>query len=228
MNGLKLFLYNKIGYLIALLFGQKGAKYFFEHQYWRFKWIMEGRRFSNDHYQWVFEAGFGLDHQYYEGKKVMDIGCGPRGSLEWVPESTLAYGLDPLANDYLKLSKGKHRMTYVSAGAEAIPFENDYFDVVSSFNSLDHVDDLEASLKEIYRILKPGGDFLLITDIHEKPALCEPIAIDWNISDHLAVNFSRRFEKRLKRRSKIYESIRHAEAYDGQEYGILMGHFVKK
>jgi len=228
MNGLKLFLYNKLGRLMVLFLGKKGAKYFFEHQYWRFQWLREGGRFSNDHYKWVFNDGFGLESHFYEDKKVIDIGCGPRGSLEWVPDTTLAYGLDPLANDYLKLNKGKHQMTYVSASAEAIPFENHYFDVVSSFNSLDHVDDLEASLKEIYRVLKPGGDFLLITDIHEKPALCEPTTIHWDITEHLSDKFESRFQKRLKRKSKIYESIRHNEAYDGQEYGILMGHFVKK
>jgi ubiquinone/menaquinone biosynthesis C-methylase UbiE len=44
------------------------------------------------------------------------------------------------------LNGGLHGMTYVAARSEEIPFPEGYFDVVSSFNSLDHVDDLDGPL----------------------------------------------------------------------------------
>jgi len=55
---------------------------------------------------------------------ALDIGCGPRGSLEWADMTKERYGLDPLANEYLKLGADKHKMKYVASGAEKIPFED--------------------------------------------------------------------------------------------------------
>lgn len=43
--------------------------------------------------------------------------------------------------------------------AESIPYENDMFDVVHAGSVMEHVLNLEASLAEIYRVLKPGGVF---------------------------------------------------------------------
>jgi ubiquinone/menaquinone biosynthesis C-methylase UbiE len=57
-----------------------------------------------------------------------------------------AVGIDPLAKEYERLNGGLHGMTYVAARSEEIPFPEGYFDVVSSFNSLDHVDGLDGPL----------------------------------------------------------------------------------
>ncbi len=45
-------------------------------------------------------------------------------------------------------------MKYVCSGSENIPFPNNYFDIVCSFNSLDHVNDLDKSIFEIKRVIK--------------------------------------------------------------------------
>jgi len=66
-------------------------------------------------------------------------------------------------------------MNYVSSGSEHIPFVDNYFDVVCSFNSLGHVDNLEKSISEIKRVLKVGGLFLLLTDVNHEPTECEPL-----------------------------------------------------
>ena len=74
-------------------------------------------------------------------------------------------GLDSLAREYMKLGADRHKMRYVDAGAESIPFPTAHFDAAFSFNSLDHVHDLGRAIAEIKRIVKPGGLFLLITEI---------------------------------------------------------------
>ena len=43
--------------------------------------------------------------------------------------------------------------------AESLPFEDGVFDMVHAVSVLEHVDDLDASVSEAYRVLKPGGVF---------------------------------------------------------------------
>lgn len=225
----KLRLYTGISTAIAAVFGQYRTKLFFEKAYWRWQQWKEGR-FSHGHYEPFYTELFGLKPEDYRGKSVLDIGCGPRGSLEWCTMAAQRVGLDPLAATYRRMNP-QLQMELVEGGAESIPFSDESFDKVTCFNALDHVDDLSQSLREIYRVLKAGGDFLLITDIHEAPAVCEPTVIDWNLADQLSSSFLCIMEKRLKRRTRIYESIVHNEPYDpesGDSYGLLILHLQKR
>ena len=43
--------------------------------------------------------------------------------------------------------------------AEAIPFESDQFDLVLATSVMEHVPDLEQGLREVHRVLRPGGLF---------------------------------------------------------------------
>src|SRR5206468_2928985 len=145
---------------------------------------------SSDHFEEFFTEHFGLMRAFYEGKRLLDIGCGPRGSLEWASMAEERVGLDPLVGSYRDLGIETHQMTYVEAHSEDVPFDDGRFDVVSSFNSLDHVDDLEPTIAEIKRVLKPGGTFLLITDVNHDPTPTEPIEFSWDIVDSLGPELS--------------------------------------
>jgi 2-polyprenyl-6-hydroxyphenyl methylase/3-demethylubiquinone-9 3-methyltransferase len=48
---------------------------------------------------------------------------------------------------------------YRQANGENIPFEADSFDVVVCCDVLEHVDDLEKTIREVARVLKSGGMF---------------------------------------------------------------------
>ncbi len=202
-----------------------------ELAYWKLKKRKE-KELNNDHYKYFYIEHFGLSEAFYSGKKVLDVGCGPRGSLEWADMTIERVGLDPLADKYLKLGADAHKMTYVNAGSESIPFPDDYFDVVCSFNSIDHVEDLPTTCQEIRRVLRNGGTFLLIVDIHDEPTINEPQPIDWNF---IKKNFSewdlkeeRHFEKSV---DGIYQSIRNSIPFDHNNlkdrYGILSARLEK-
>jgi ubiquinone/menaquinone biosynthesis C-methylase UbiE len=77
-------------------------------------------------------------------------------------------------------------MEYVAAGAEAMPFEDDTFDVVTSLNSLDHVDDLAATVEEIKRVLRPGGHLVLAVEIGHERTWTEPQTISWSVCELFA------------------------------------------
>src|SRR5581483_3817763 len=181
---------------------------------------------TNVHYEFVFTEHFGLDRSFYAGKRILDVGCGPRGSLEWAHDAAERLGLDPLAANYLRLGANRHQMRYLSGGAEEIPFPDGYFDVVSSFNSLDHVDRLDDAIAEIRRVIKPGGVLLLVTDVNHKPTITEPVSFGWNIVDRFAplrVQRSNRYEKSPS--GGMYETLARATPYDDADptprYGVL-------
>ncbi|MFT6148853.1 MAG: SAM-dependent methyltransferase [Saprospiraceae bacterium] len=191
--------------------------------YWQLKKWREGT-FNNDHYEPFYTTYFNLDTDFYTAKKIMDIGCGPRGSLEWATMAAECIGLDPLSDDYLKMGADKHRMKYINSGSEAIPFEDNYFDVVTSFNSLDHVDDLNQSIVELTRVLKPNGLFLFIADIHEKPTITEPSAFSWDIMEKFKQDFIILDENHYEGH-QLYTSIRNGIPFDHsnieKRYGVL-------
>ena len=63
---------------------------------------------------------------------------------------------------------------YIEGYSEDIPLEEAECDAVFSFNSLDHVKDVDQTLREIKRVTRPGGIFLLLVDVNHPPTVCEP------------------------------------------------------
>ncbi len=151
----------------------KRWKEWHELLYWKMRKRAEGE-LGREHYTYFYTAHFGLAPSFYEGKVIADIGCGPRGSLEWATMASRRIGIDPLAEKYLALGADRHAMEYIASGAESIPLPDGACDVVCSFNSLDHVENVEQSVAEIKRITRPGGSLLLIVEVNHPPTACEP------------------------------------------------------
>ena len=216
---------QKIAYRIIAVVQPEKWKEFNELKYWKTKKDEEGT-LSHEHFEGYYTTHFGLDSQFYNDKRILDIGCGPRGSLEWAEGAAERVGLDPLADQYLALEAHEHDMTYVKAGSEAIPYDDHHFDVVCSFNSLDHVEDLEATIAEIKRVTRAGGLFLLLTDLNHEPTACEPQSFTWDIVSAFKPDFEIVEERHYEKQSGgLYESIREATPYDHSEsknrYGLL-------
>lgn len=142
-------------------------------RYWKKRKKAEGG-LSNQHYKYFYTTQFVLDESYYKNKILLDIGCGPRGSLEWAYMAHRRIGLDPLANEYLRIGANQHKMEYIASSAENIPLKDAECDAVFSFNSLDHVFDVGETLKEIKRITRPGGLFLLLVEVNHPSTSTEP------------------------------------------------------
>lgn len=187
-----------------------------ELAYWNCRSAAEGL-LANDHYEYFYTTHFGLAREDYCGKRILDIGCGPRGSLEWADMAEERVGLDPLAAEYLRLGTARHAMRYVAGVCEAIPAPDGAFDVVASFNSLDHVDDLARSLAEIARVTRPGGWFLLLSDVDHAPTVCEPTPFSWDAVAMLRAGFEVLRERHYEKRAGgLYQSIRQGIVYDHQ------------
>ena len=68
--------------------------------------------------------------------------------------------------EMLSLSKKKikknHNIKWFCNTAEKLPFKNNYFDYYTISFGIRNVEDINATLKEAYRVLKPGGRFLCL------------------------------------------------------------------
>lgn len=160
-----------------------------EMTYWAGRFKAESGSLSNSHYEPLFTTVYNLTRDDYKDKRVIDIGCGPRGSLEWATMAAERVGLDPLANKYLEFGVSKHAMKYVTAPSECIPFEDGYFDIVTCLNALDHVDDLNETIAEIKRITRKGGLFLVSVEIDHPATATEPVVISERDMDKFSPEF---------------------------------------
>ncbi|MGH8282326.1 MAG: class I SAM-dependent methyltransferase [Gammaproteobacteria bacterium] len=99
--------------------------------------------------------------------RILDVGCGTGVLLQRLaqklPQATLV-GMDPVP-EMLAVARGRvPPSTELHEGwAEKLPFEDDNFDVVVSCNMFHYVRQPVSALREMSRVLRPGGE-LLITD----------------------------------------------------------------
>lgn len=98
--------------------------------------------------------------------KILDMGCGPGNYCQTLTKMGYeVYGVD-FSKEMIKISKKRdilHRITYKQSDICHLPFSNDYFDLVISIGVFQTVQNHKKALKELYRVIKPGGTFYLDT-----------------------------------------------------------------
>jgi ubiquinone/menaquinone biosynthesis C-methylase UbiE len=107
----------------------------------------------------------------FTGVKILDVGCGFTGEfLRRIEKKiSIGYGVDMFVDQAFSTNKIKlieHNLNF------GLPFLNDEFDAVVSLASLEHMENPEKILKEIKRVLKPGGRLILTAPtVYAKPVL---------------------------------------------------------
>ena len=98
------------------------------------------------------------------GKKVLEVGSGRGGGASYIAnalEPIEMIGLDYSANA-VKFSN-KHNanstLSFIEGDAEALPFENESYDIVLNVESSHCYGNMQQFVNEVFRILKPGGYF---------------------------------------------------------------------
>jgi len=97
--------------------------------------------------------------------RVLEVGCGAHGLIFTLPGLRSA-GIDPLAVEYASLFPWQGRARTVAAFGEQIPFRTASFDVVLCDNVIDHAEGPEEILREVSRVLKPGGILYFTVNVH--------------------------------------------------------------
>ncbi|MFN8131235.1 MAG: class I SAM-dependent methyltransferase [Solirubrobacteraceae bacterium] len=109
------------------------------------------------------------------GSRVLDIGCGPGVGVRIAADRAgtgQAAGADPSA---VMVRQARRRLrgtgcVVVQAPAERLPFPDHSFDGVSAVNSAGHWESLDAGLREVRRVLVPGGHLVLVLRLHDANA----------------------------------------------------------
>ena len=98
--------------------------------------------------------------------RVIEVGSGAHG-LIFCFEGESRVGVDPLAVDYGGLfPRWQRRAQTVAAVGESLPFRDRSFDVVLCDNVVDHAESPSQIVKELVRILAPGGLLYFTVNIH--------------------------------------------------------------
>lgn len=106
--------------------------------------------------------------------QMLDVGCGIGGATLYLAEkyqgSAVGITLSPVqanrARERAQILGLDSQTSFLVADALAMPFEDNSFDLVWSLESGEHMPDKERFIKECYRVLKPGGLFVMATWCH--------------------------------------------------------------
>lgn len=136
--------------------------------------------------------------------------------------------------DYVSTDLERSRAT-VKADITDLPLSDDSFDVILCSHVLEHVVDDRKAMRELYRVLRPGGWALLLVPIDfsrgetfEDPTIVEPADRErlFGQDDHVRV-YGRDFTTRLEEAGftvRVEDFIRELGESEGRKYGLRRRH----
>lgn len=110
--------------------------------------------------RWIEKTGFKKE------KRILDVGCGEGVLLDRLTSEfkVKGFGID-ISRQSIKRAKQRSLFPHCLEVADAclLPFPDNYFDAVISFDALEHIESQEKAVSEMVRVLKPGGKVLIYT-----------------------------------------------------------------
>jgi len=109
-----------------------------------------------------------------KGARVLDLGCGSGWATRLFAEQARkgsVIGVD-IADEMILTARAAsadfRNVEFRVASAERLPFEDRYFSHAFSMESLYYYEDMGRALREVYRVLEPGGQFVTVVDLYQE------------------------------------------------------------
>lgn len=104
--------------------------------------------------------GLGLSRLTDGTARIIEVGSGPVGVSSFLP-ATERLAVDPLAEQYARLpgltALRAQGVKYVRGVGEELPAGTGLYDLAMIENCIDHVRDIDAVMRELHRVLRPGA-----------------------------------------------------------------------
>ena len=168
------------------------------------------------------------------GAKVLEIGCGAGQFIRAVkkirPELE-CYGCDISKNALEAAKQANDGVVYDLSAPKKMPYANNFFDAALVFDVLEHVDDPDAMLVEINRVMKTGGvfycfvpcegDFLSLWHWLKKFIKEKGHELTKQYAGHINYFSRRSLFALFKKNNFDFTRVRYSEHFLGQILGIM-------
>lgn len=95
---------------------------------------------------------------------VLEVGCGEGYGIPILaPLAAEYHAIDKFATDVNRFSANIEQVRFMQMSVPPLGFADEMFDYVVSFQVIEHIEDDEAFVREIARVLKPNGRLILTT-----------------------------------------------------------------
>ncbi|RMG20762.1 MAG: methyltransferase domain-containing protein [Deltaproteobacteria bacterium] len=147
-----------------------------------------GYDFLTDHTLWREQVARVLDHAPAGVRAVLDLGCGPGVSTfvlaERLPDAAEVVGID-FSGEMIRRARRHHlrrhaelrHLRFLEADVTDLPFDAGRFDLAVGHSFLYLLPEKERALREIRRVLRPGGHLVLMEPNAEGSLLRAALAL---------------------------------------------------
>jgi ubiquinone/menaquinone biosynthesis C-methylase UbiE len=112
---------------------------------------------------------YALAMKVAKNKRILDVACGEGYGANLLSGEALAVTAVDIEEDIIIKARQKYKdpkIQFIAGSILQLPLPDKCFDLITCFETLEHVEDHELALKELRRVLKPDG--LLIISTPEK------------------------------------------------------------
>lgn len=123
---------------------------------------------------------------------ILDVGCGTGTMLQYLSRLGEAQGID-VSEEAVRFCHERGLQNVQQVSYMPLPFEDNTFDLITIFDVLEHIDDDERMLHELYRTMRPGGILMLSVPAH---------GYLWGPQDEISEHKRRYAAREIRRRVK--------------------------
>ncbi|MFH1856950.1 MAG: class I SAM-dependent methyltransferase [Candidatus Omnitrophota bacterium] len=127
------------------------------------------KKFDSSEPDFSHKVSFVFAREYIENKVVLNIGCWTGGFEKLLKGVNCRFvGVDINAEVLKIAKKANPQFDYVESVVQKLPFADGFFDTVMMFAVLEHlpINHEVKAFKEVARVLKKGGTFILTTPFY--------------------------------------------------------------